>query len=184
VVRGSHHLSNFSPQAGYRYDGLYKITNYWQETGQDGFKIWRFKLERIDPTSLDIDDTSSNVDKSPGRTTITTSRLIRDAAKATRVKDMYNNKCQICGITINTPVGPYCEAGHIKPLGKPHNGHDNESNMLCMCPNHHKMLDYHVFTIGDDLNLIGIKGRITLHNDHNLDKECLKYHREHFYSLE
>ncbi|QIL75785.1 YDG/SRA domain-containing protein [Hymenobacter sp. HDW8] len=31
----------------YRYDGLYRTTAYWQETGKSGFSIWRFKLERM-----------------------------------------------------------------------------------------------------------------------------------------
>jgi putative restriction endonuclease len=31
----------------YRYDGLYRITAHWQETGKSGFRIWRFRLERI-----------------------------------------------------------------------------------------------------------------------------------------
>jgi hypothetical protein len=29
----------------YRYDGLYRVARYWQEAGQDRFKIWRFRIE-------------------------------------------------------------------------------------------------------------------------------------------
>ncbi|MEM0964372.1 MAG: YDG/SRA domain-containing protein, partial [Bacteroidota bacterium] len=33
------------PEAGYRYDGLYRVTDYWDDVGQDGYRIWRFRLE-------------------------------------------------------------------------------------------------------------------------------------------
>jgi hypothetical protein len=38
--------------------------------------------------------------------------------------------------------GFYCEAHHIRPLGIPHNGADSSDNILIVCPNHHKTLDY------------------------------------------
>jgi len=47
VTRGYTLRSEFAPIEGYRYDGLYYVTKYWEETGRSGFKIWRFKLERI-----------------------------------------------------------------------------------------------------------------------------------------
>ncbi|MGI9174840.1 MAG: YDG/SRA domain-containing protein [Rhodothermales bacterium] len=31
---------------GYRYDGLYFVGSFWQEPGQAGFLVWRFKLVR------------------------------------------------------------------------------------------------------------------------------------------
>lgn len=40
---------------GYRYDGFYLVTSHWQETGRSGFKVWRFKLERMkDQKPLEI----------------------------------------------------------------------------------------------------------------------------------
>ncbi|GAB2455053.1 hypothetical protein GCM10011375_02750 [Hymenobacter qilianensis] len=36
----------------YRYDGLYRITAHWQETGKSGFSIWRFKLEKLSSTPV------------------------------------------------------------------------------------------------------------------------------------
>lgn len=44
VIRGSTHKSAFSPTAGYRYDGLYQVEDYWQEKGVSGLLIWRFRL--------------------------------------------------------------------------------------------------------------------------------------------
>ena len=36
----------------YRYDGLFRIARYWQDDGQHGFKIWRFRIEKW-PESAD-----------------------------------------------------------------------------------------------------------------------------------
>jgi hypothetical protein len=43
VIRGKR-AGEFAPTEGYRYDGLYYVTRYWQEEGQSGFKVWRFKV--------------------------------------------------------------------------------------------------------------------------------------------
>ncbi|XP_071548103.1 E3 ubiquitin-protein ligase UHRF1-like [Panulirus ornatus] len=42
--------SDFAPEEGNRYDGIYKIVKYWQEKGRSGFKVWRYLLRRDDPT--------------------------------------------------------------------------------------------------------------------------------------
>ena len=34
---------------GYRYDGLYFVESFWQETGQAGYLVWRFKLVKAPP---------------------------------------------------------------------------------------------------------------------------------------
>ena len=47
VVRGAHPDVHDPPEAGYRYDGLYRVTDYWQETGAAGFTVWRFRLVRL-----------------------------------------------------------------------------------------------------------------------------------------
>lgn len=48
VIRGRHRGSPFAPKSGYRYDGLFKVSSHWIETGRDGFKIVRFRLEKLD----------------------------------------------------------------------------------------------------------------------------------------
>ena len=35
------------PLEGYRYDGLYTVEDYYPETGRDGYRIWRFRLEAV-----------------------------------------------------------------------------------------------------------------------------------------
>lgn len=47
VVR-SRNASKFAPERGYRYDGIYKVVSYWQETGKSGFMIYRYHLRRDD----------------------------------------------------------------------------------------------------------------------------------------
>ncbi|XP_064113052.1 E3 ubiquitin-protein ligase UHRF1-like [Macrobrachium nipponense] len=42
--------SKYAPEEGNRYDGIYKIVKYWQSTGKSGFKVWRYLLQRDDPT--------------------------------------------------------------------------------------------------------------------------------------
>ena len=34
----------------FRYDGIYKVKRYWQETGQSSFKVWRYEFIRDDPS--------------------------------------------------------------------------------------------------------------------------------------
>lgn len=36
-------------QRAYCYEGLFRVTHYWKERGQDGFFVWQFDLVRLDP---------------------------------------------------------------------------------------------------------------------------------------
>ncbi|KAI3604063.1 sra-ydg domain-containing protein [Moniliophthora roreri] len=47
VIRGYRHKA-FAPAYGYRYDGLYRVTEYYSGKGQSGHTIWRFKLVRME----------------------------------------------------------------------------------------------------------------------------------------
>lgn len=190
VVRGADENSKFAPKFGYRYDGLYYVTDYWHEKGKSGFVVWRFRLEKIElvnqefnkqDNSDSLNEPNSNYGKSE-RKEYVINRIIRETKTAQYIKKLYDNKCQICGIQIITPVGAYSEAAHIKALGKPHNGPDTKENILCLCPNHHIMLDLGIITINNDYTIIGMEsGKLFVNPNHYLDKECLKYHREHHY---
>jgi len=179
VIRGSEHKSIYSPSSGYRYDGIYLIENYWHEQGQDGYRIWRFRLTKSDRGPIS-EAQISGVGDLPNRIPRTVNSIVRNSKVSRLVKQMYDDKCQICNSRIETPIGNYSEAAHIRPLGLPHFGKDSVGNVLCLCPNHHKMFDYHCFSINDDLSLIGIKGTLTLDSKHNLDLDNLRYHREYF----
>jgi putative restriction endonuclease len=47
LIRGARHPSPYAPEAGYRYDGLYMVEDYWREVGKSGFHIWRFRLRKV-----------------------------------------------------------------------------------------------------------------------------------------
>jgi putative restriction endonuclease len=114
------------------------------------------------------------------RTPITTLRIIRNTAVTTRVKNLHNYQCQVCGVRLETPAGPYAEGAHIRPLGSPHNGPDVETNCLCLCPNHHALFDLGAISIAGDGSLIGLSGSLRTLPHHAIDGRFLAYHREHW----
>ncbi len=181
VTRGYKHKSIYSPKSGYQYAGLYLVTNHFEEIGVHGFKICRFRLEKIKKEDIDINAevTLSSGNKNPSRSEITYSRIIRDTRVSKEIKELYNYECQICGIVIEINGVRYAEAAHIKPLGKPHNGEDTHGNLICLCPNHHVMFDKGIWGIKNDLNLIGLDGKLQLKKNHKLDNSNLEYHINH-----
>ena len=187
VIRGADKRNPFAPESGYRYDGLYKVVSHWHEIGKSGFLVYRFKLVKLDsalpPNKLtsasDLVNLSAGTDN-PKKATTTSQRIIRDSKLGKEIKKLYGYRCQVCSIEINTNAGPYAEAAHIKPVGKPHDGPDRPENLLCLCPNHHLMLDKGVYMIADDLTLIGIDGKLEKHPEHQISIEHIRYHREMF----
>jgi putative restriction endonuclease len=119
--------------------------------------------------------------ENPGKTTVTIQRIVRDTEVGIYVKTIYGYKCQVCGNVLETPVGPYAESAHIKPLGKPHNGPDTPENVLCLCPNHHVLFDSKSFAINDNLSLFGFKGTVYVDPKHKIDLDMLEYHRQQYF---
>ena len=107
--------------------------------------------------------------------------MIRNSDIGNYVKRLYEHKCQINGIQLQTPTGLYAEACHIRPVGKPHNGPDIAGNVLCLSPNTHVLFDLGAISLTDDFQVIGIGSKITIHDNHNLSLDCIRYHREHIY---
>jgi putative restriction endonuclease len=185
VIRGADKKNPFAPESGYRYDGLYSVESHWHDIGKSGFLVYRFRLVKLD-SELPPNKLSKGLvplpigSDSPKRITTNSARIIRDSKLGRELKKLYGYKCQVCSIEITTNAGPYAEAAHIKPVGKPHNGPDRPENLLCLCPNHHLMLDKGVYMIEDDLSLIGIEGSLTKHPDHEISIEHIRYHRMMF----
>lgn len=180
VIRGSQLDSPFAPEQGYRYDGLYNVDSFWEETGKSGFKVWRYQLVKINALSHPPIKKGEEAPQPPARRQTTAMRIVRDTEKSRRVKEAYDYTCQVCGTRLDTPAGPYAEGAHIKPLGIPHNGPDDESNILCLCPNHHILLDAGAITLTDEFRVLGAPGELKLRVKHNLRREYVQYHREHF----
>lgn len=188
VIRGANKHSKFAPAQGYRYDGLYKIDDYWHEKGKSGFLVWKFRLVKLDNDAQPIENKQSIVEEqaapyqATNRKEQTIYKIVRNTTVRNELKQLYDYKCQICNIQIKSPIGFYIEAAHIKALGIPHNGVDAIENMICLCPNHHKMFDLGVIAIDDNFNIIGdYAGKLTVHQKHRIDKEFIKYHREHHF---
>ena len=101
--------------------------------------------------------------------------LVRNQKLVQELKRLYKNTCQLCGTRIQVRPGKYySEAHHIKPLGQKHDGADVKANMLCVCPNHHALLDF--FAIRLDLTAL-------LSKRHIIDAAYVDYHNQRFEQL-
>ena len=184
VSRGSNADSSYAPPSGYKYGGLYRIENVWSDIGRDGYKIWRYKFIKLSNSEIItpiITSTPPQGLRVTQRTQVTTSRIIRSSNIGNYVKRLYDYTCQISGVQLDTPNGRYAEACHIQPVGKPHNGPDEVSNVLCLSPNMHVLFDLGAISINDDLTLIGIEGILNIRDEHDLSQEAIRYHRENIF---
>lgn len=153
---------------------------YWHETGRDGFRIWRFRL-----VAADSSDTAAATDGATRRVESTVQRIVRNTYFAAKVKELHDHTCQVCGLRLMTPAGPYAEAAHIRPLGAPHNGPDAIDNILCLCPNDHVLFDNGAIPIDQAIVVreFGTNneiGRLRSARGHTVDLEQVRYHREHY----
>lgn len=180
VIRGSSHDSPYSPPAGYSYDGLYIVEDFWREIGRSGFVVWRFRLTKIlEGNTVDRVTEEPASYPVPERREARMFLIVRDTVQAKKIKALYKHRCQMCGIRLECPAGPYAVAAHIRPLGTPHDGPDTEDNILCLCPNHHVLFDNGAVAIATDLTLIGASGSLTVHRNHHPSEAHLAYHRDH-----
>lgn len=123
---------------------------------------------------------------SPGRYSTVVDRTLRDRALVAMLKELYADRCQLCGDRRAQPDGTgYSEVHHVKPLGRPHGGPDERANMIVVCPNHHADFDNGVVTIDSETLEIrhpydrSVDGRtLTVNDDHDVDDEYLEYHNE------
>ena len=89
------------------------------------------------------------------------------------LKDLYQNKCQICGETIEVSPGNFLsEVHHIRPLGE-HDGADVIENMIVLCPNHHTMFDRGSITIDLDKKVV-----IHFNHDNPLNNKQIRLKHE------
>jgi len=119
----------------------------------------------------------------PGRGAQTRLAIERNAAIAEWVKAMHNDTCQLCGTQLITPSGTTSDAAHIKPLGEPHAGPDIVENVMCLCPNHHRLFDRGAWVVLDGFiardNVDGTEiGPLKVIAEHAMDPQYFAYHRE------
>jgi putative restriction endonuclease len=95
------------------------------------------------------------------------------------VKELYGYACQICGVRIETVAGVYAEGAHLVALG--HDGDDHTSNVLCLCPNHHVMLDHGSIALTDSFEVVNRAGDVlatlTVRPEHGLNPVFAREHR-------
>jgi putative restriction endonuclease len=188
VTRG-HQITN-GPDHGYRYDGLYFVKDFERVKGKSGFYICRFHLiseDNIEHLENEIKNTLKPEYKRAERTILTSSRLKRNISLSETVKNLYEFKCQICDVHLQTPKGAIAIGAHIKGLGSPHHGPDVLENMLCLCPNHHEQFDKFGYYIDPETfevkQLKGFEGKkIKIVTKHEIDKSFLIYHMQNFRS--
>ena len=180
VVRGAGHKSPFSPKSGYRYDGIYFVTRYWTELGEDGHRVCRYRLDSSEHLPLNVpkdQDRHQGEGAQARRIETTVQRIVRDTALGRQVKEIHDFTCQVCGTRLECEGGSYAEAAHIRPLGKPHNGPDELSNLLCLCPNHHVLLDYGGITVSDAMIVEPLNIPLRLKPKHEIHLDQLRYQR-------
>jgi len=184
VTRGHNLKSSFAPEQGYRYDGLYYVDDSWREEGKSGFQVCRFRLVRDDATSVSWQTPSpGDTSQAAPRATTTVQRVVRSTAIVRDVKKLHDYRCQICEVKLLGPTGPYAEGGHIKPLGRPHDGPDIAENVLCLCPTCHVRFDLGAIAIDSQLVVIDYFGdsltgrRLRTVDGHKIRPEFLDYRR-------
>ncbi|NDV28155.1 hypothetical protein FMR86_16015 [Desulfovibrio sp. JC010] len=147
------------------------------------FRIYENLQEK--PTIIEI--THEEPDGSVGRRISQVNAQARNQQIVSALKHQYHDKCMFCGIQLKVSEGTYySEAAHIKPLGEHANGPDNNSNMIILCPNHHKQFDHGVLWLEGSKNNYRIKSAIkndpldgkTLKLLHTICNNHVKYHRE------
>jgi hypothetical protein len=88
----------------------------------------------------------------------TSERVVRNKQLVSKLKELYNHKCQLCTEDQPIPVIvtedglPYVEVHHIVPIGARNNigvlemeyeNLDSYKNTIVVCPHHHRVLHYH-----------------------------------------
>lgn len=116
--------------------------------------------------------------------------LVRDSVKVKKLKEVYNNSCQICGeqITFINEIS-YSEVHHIQPFNKQHNGIDDKSNMIVLCPNHHQIFDMGIIAIDPEnpQRILHVDSKNPLHqkilfaSKHKLSSTHVRYHYENIF---
>lgn len=185
VIRGSGGNPDYSPAAGYSYDGLYNVGDYWSSKGIDGHRIIQFLLKK----TSDAIGRDEEQDQEVGRSlSLPDWRYwkfnYRDFALADKVIRAHDYECQVCGISLRMPGGQkYAVVVYIRGLDVPHQGPNISENMLCMCPNHAALFELGSITIGESLEIIDEidgepMGKLrVMPRRHVVGREYLRYHR-------
>lgn len=137
---------------GLEIEKIYDLTECLDEYTAD---LSKRSFTKIDPEWIDealkhdfIEDVTMPDNETKE---ITIKKIKRYQRIVNELKETHGYKCQLCNDTFLMDNGTYyCEAHHIKQLSN--NGTQDKSNVIILCPKHHRMFHYS-------------KGRITITND-------------------
>lgn len=143
-------------------NGISRLANYIYFTEEQLF-IVNQNLNSDNADSVNLDN-GNQAERRPRNI----DSIVRNQRLVRQVKRLRNNTCQICLNRLQ--VGPnsyYSEVHHIQPLGNPHNGPDILGNMICVCPNCHKKLDYGFMPI--EVEIVNLRA-------HTIEIQYIDYH--------
>ena len=186
VTRG-YQIKNGPPE-GYRYDGIYYVNKFEKIKGKSGFNICRFHLsteKTIEKLETELKQTLKPDYKRTERKSSSINKIKRNPKFPEYIKKLYEDKCQVCNVFLKTHIGAISIGAHIKALGEPHNGPDQINNIICLCPNHSWQFDFFGFYIdAETFEIKGLEGyegkKLTIKENHNIDKGFFKYHHEQY----
>ncbi|XP_068081324.1 E3 ubiquitin-protein ligase UHRF1 [Anabrus simplex] len=84
--------SKYAPEEGNRYDGIYKVVEYYPEKGKSGFIVWRYKLCRDDPSPAPWTSEGKKLIKSLGLSVIYPEGYLEAMAKKEKDEDTSERK--------------------------------------------------------------------------------------------
>lgn len=158
---------------------------YWRRGGRRGTSCGKYRLVRADRLLGGVVVPEAEGPYSAERAAPSLLRVVRNAARGRELEARYAYRSQVCGTRLTTPPGPYAEAAHIRPLGRPPNGPDTFNNLQCLCPNHHVLFDHGAFSLSNDLSVLGTAGAtaptLILRGPPRPAPEHLAYHRAHLF---
>lgn len=145
-----------------------------------GAEICQYRLRSLQSAG---ETGSDDIKQAEAKRTLTTHyRLVRDVGVPARVKKLYDYRCQVCDLRIDTLAGPYSEGAHLVPLGGGADGPDVDANVLSLCPNHHIMLDHGAICFADDWTILDRQGKqlgsLNVHPDHRISVAYARIHRQ------
>lgn len=147
----------------------------------------RGEFDVVPDVSLSGDDFAGPV----GRYRTLVDLVDRDPESVARLRELYDDRCQLCGLRLADADGTgYAEVHYVRPLAPPHDGTDEPSNMLVVCPNHHADLDNGIVRIDPETGTIEHpfdsdidETSIDVEPEHALSEDRLRYHNENICRL-
>lgn len=174
-------LDNTVKKVKMPFPGIYKLQKNFK-TGLDATETGPDAKDRPRPKPFVMPD----IKKAPTpKKQFEVMRFLRDSEKVKKLKNLYYNRCQICGYTFEYEKGKfYSEVHHYNPLKA--SADDELDNMIVVCPNHHAEFDHGMIVVDPSgtaiLDRLGKKiADIHFKNGHRLNRKNIKSQLDRYY---